>query len=127
MKKPAIIIVVFDQITRSEFFKRLSWDYMVDAWSNTIRWEQINPTTIKLDLAGIDGMDSIFITRRHRGNKIFIGARNSERELIQTGVWEYEDDAELAVCYRRVHKRELANLLQDRLADFCCSTFLRKV
>ena len=126
MNNPAVIVVIFDQISKAEFFRRLDWSYLVRAWSNTIRWEQVTERTIRLYLAGIDGLDSVLITRRQRGGKVFIGARNASGELIQSGVWEYETDSHLAVCYRRVHKPELASVLQDRLADFCCSTFLTK-
>ena len=124
MNQPAVIVVVFDQISKGEFFRRLDWSYLVRAWSNTIRWEQLTAMTIRLYLAGIDGLDSVVITRRQRGEKVFIGARDGRGQLIQSGVWEYENDSQLAVCYRRVHKPELASVLQDRLADFCCSTFL---
>ena len=118
-------MVVFDQIEREEFFRRLDWPFLVRAWSKAIHWERISPSTIRLDLAGIDALQSIFVTRRHRGKKVFIGARDSSRVLIQTGVWEWDDVGQLAVCYRRVYKPELVMILRDRLADFCCSTFLK--
>jgi len=126
MIKPAVIVVVFDQITRDEFFQRLDWPFLVKAWSKAIRWEQVSPTTVRLDLAGLDGLDSVTVTRRIRGDKVFIGARNGKGELVQTGVWEYEAESGLCVCYRRVHKIELAEVLCERLVDFCCSTFLKK-
>ena len=126
MKKPSIIIVVFDQRSQSEFFRCLDWNYLVSAWSNTIHWERVNRMTIRLYLAGIDGLDSILVTRRRRKDKIFIGAYNTQGELIQTGMWEFECNNNLAVCYRRVYKQELAKVLQDRLVDFCCYTFLSR-
>ena len=125
MITPSIIVVVFDQIEREEFFRRLDWPYLVRAWSKAIDWESISPSTIRLDLAGIDGLQSIFVTRRHRGRKVFIGARDSNRTLIQSGVWEWDEANQLAVCYRRIYKIELVEILRERLADFCCSTFLK--
>lgn len=125
MTTASIIIVVFDQIERGEFFRRLDWPFLVRAWSKTIHWERISTSTIRLDLAGIDGLQSIFVTRRYRGKKVFIGARDSNRTLIQTGVWEWDDAGQLAICYRRIYKPELVTILRERLADFCCSTFLK--
>jgi hypothetical protein len=126
MKDSSIVTVIFDQISQEDFLKRLNWDYLVKAWSKTINWENINPMTIRLYLAGLDGLESIVITRRKRGEKIFIGAYNNEGELVQTGLWEYDAEHQLAVCYRKIYKTELAHILQDRLVDFCCSTFLNK-
>lgn len=126
MKDASIIMVVFDQISKDDFFKKLHWDYLVRAWSKTIKWENINPMTIRLYLAGIDGLESIVITRRKRGEKVFIGAYHNDGELLQTGVWEYDSQQKIAICYRKVYKTELVQLLQDRLVDFCYSTFLVK-
>ena len=125
MTSPSIIVIVFDQIAQDEFFRRLDWPFLVRAWSKTIRWERVSRSTIRLDLAGIDGLQSIFVTRRYRGNKVFIGARDGNRILIQTGVWEWDETDQFAVCYRRVYKPELVEILRERLADFCCSTFLK--
>ena len=36
------------------------------------------------------------------------------------------DQEKNAICYRKVYKTELVQLLQDRLVDFCYSTFLVK-
>lgn len=126
MKKPETIVVVFDNISREEFFHRLEWPYLVRAWSQAIGWEPVSATTIRLDLAGIDGLNSIYVTRRPRGDKVFIVARDSERRLIQTGTWEWDGTDALAVCYRRVYVQELAELLRERLVDFCYNTFLRE-
>jgi len=125
MKNCSVITVVFDQITQEDFFRRLNWDYLVKAWSNTINWEEINSMSIRLYLAGLDGLDNIVVTRRQRGDKIFIGAYNNQGELLQSGLWEYDAINQLAICYRRVYKLELAKILQDRLVDFCYSTFLK--
>lgn len=125
MTPHSTIVVVFDQIKRDEFFRRLDWPFLVRAWSKAINWEQISSSTIRLDLAGIDGLQSIFVTRRYRGAKVFIGARDGNRTLIQTGVWEWDEANHLAICFRRVYKPELVELLRERLAEFCCSTFLK--
>lgn len=125
MTTPSIIIVIFDQIGREEFFRRLDWSFLVRAWSKAIHWERISTSTIRLDLAGIDDLQSIFVTRRYRNDKVFIIAHDSNRVLIQTGVWEWDDIDQLALCYRRIYKPELVTTLRERLADFCCSTFLK--
>ena len=125
MTAPSTIVIIFDQIKRDEFFRRLDWPFLVRAWSGTIGWQSVSPSTIRLDLAGIDGLQSIFVTRRYRGDKVFIGARDGNRILIQTGVWEWDEIGHLAVCYRRVYKPELVETLRERLADFCCSIFLK--
>ena len=127
MTPHSTIVVVFDQIKRDEFFRRLDWPFLVRAWSKAINWERISSSTIRLDLAGIDGLQSIFVTRRYRGAKVFIGARDGNRALIQTGAWEWDEENHLAVCFRRVYKPELVELLRERLAEFCCSTFLRDI
>jgi len=127
MNPHSTIVVVFDQIKRDEFFRRLDWPFLVRAWSKAINWEQTSISTIRLDLSGIDGLQSIFVTRRYRGTKVFIGARDSNHKLIQTGAWEWDEINHLAVCFRRVYKPELIELLRERLADFCCSTFLRDI
>lgn len=120
------IIVLFDQISAPEFFRRLEWPFLVKAWSKAIGWRHLAPHKVELELAGLDGLDKITITRRARGPNIFIGARNAQGELIQSGLWTYDAEAGLGVCYRRVYKPELAETLRERLADFCCATFLKK-
>lgn len=125
MTPHSTIVIVFDQIERDEFFRRLDWSFLVSAWSKVINWEKISSSTIRLDLAGIDGLQSIFVTRRFRGDKVFIGARDGNRTLIQTGVWEWDEVNHLAICLRRIYKPELVELLRERLAEFCCATFLR--
>lgn len=124
MSLHSTIVVVLDQIERAEFFRRLDWPFLVRAWSKAINWERVSESTIRLDLAGIDGLQSIFVTRRYRGAKVFIGARDSQGTKIQTGAWEWDEVNQYAVCYRRVYKPELVGLLRERLAEFCCSTFL---
>ena len=124
MNLHSTIGVVWDQIERAEFFRRLDWPFLERAWSKAINWERVSASTIRLDLAGIDGLQSIFVTRRYRGAKVFIGARDSKGTKIQTGAWEWDEANQYAVCYRRVYKPELVGLLRERLADFCCSTFL---
>ncbi|MFK7874162.1 MAG: hypothetical protein AB8B71_00060 [Paracoccaceae bacterium] len=126
MSKHAVVIVVFDEISKPEFLRRLDWSYLVKAWSKAIRWETISKTSIKLHLAGIDGLDSVTVSRRTINGKVYIGARDGNGDLLQSGLWDYEDHGNLAVCYRRIHKPELASVLKDRLADFCCSTFLKE-
>ena len=123
MTAPSVVVVVFDQIRREDFFRSLDWPNLVRAWSKTINWESISRSTVRLDLEGIDGLRSIFVTRRYRGNKVFIGARDSDRSLIQTGVWEWDEVAQLAVCYRRIYKPDLVPLLRERLAEFCFHMF----
>lgn len=125
MTVPSVVVVVFDQIRREDFFRNLDWPNLVRAWSKTINWESVSRSTVRLDLEGIDGLRSIFVTRRYRGNKVFIGARDSDRSLIQTGVWEWDEVAQLAVCYRRIYKPDLVPQLRERLADFCFHMFLK--
>ena len=121
------VVVLFDQITAPEFFQRLEWPFLVKAWSKAIRWRHLSPhkVELELELEGLDGLNCITVTRRVRGDKIFIGARNSAGELIQSGLWEYDTEADLGVCYRRIYKPELAETLRTRLVDFCCATFLK--
>ncbi|WFQ79423.1 hypothetical protein PXH59_17955 [Xenorhabdus sp. SF857] len=123
--KSSTIVVVFDQVSRADFFNRLEWPYLVKSWSKTISWHQLSAHKVQLELDGLDEIDSLTITRRRRGDRIFIGARNRVGELIQSGLWEYEQESQLCVCYRRVYKPELVNLLRERLPDFICSTFLK--
>ncbi len=119
------VVVLFDQITATEFFRRLEWPYLVRAWSMAISWHQLAPHKVELKLGGLDGLDRITVTRRAQGGRIFIGARNASGALIQSGVWEYDREADLGLCYRRVYVPELAEVLRERLADFCFATFLR--
>ncbi|QHM74006.1 hypothetical protein [Mixta intestinalis] len=119
------VIVVFDQISKNTFFDKLEWASLVNAWSGTIAWYQLSPHKVELTLKGLDGLDSLIITRRRRGDRVFIGARDSAGELIQSGIWEYETDSGLCVCYRRVYKAALATTLRERLSDFIFTTFLR--
>ncbi|WP_071825378.1 hypothetical protein [Xenorhabdus poinarii] len=125
MSRYSTIIVVFDQVSREDFFHRLEWPYLVRAWSRTIAWHQLSTQKVQLELDGLDGIDNLTITRRRRGDRIFIGARNKAGALIQSGLWEYEQRNQLCVCYRRVYKPELVGLLRERLPDFICSTFLK--
>jgi len=126
MNVPSIIIVLFDGITRVQFFEKLEWPYLVKAWSKTISWKRLTPSKVQLQLSGIDELDTIIVTRKLRNNRIFIGARSGKGELIQSGVWEYDDKDGIGICYRRVFKSDLALILQERLADFCFSTFLKE-
>jgi hypothetical protein len=125
MSQSSTIIVVFDKVTREDFFRRLEWSYLVKAWSKTIAWHQLSAHKVQLELAGLDGIDNLTITRRQRGDRIFIGARDRDGVLIQSGLWEYERESQLCICYRRVYKQELVPLLRERLADFICSTFIK--
>jgi len=125
MIKPSIIIVVFDNITSEDFFRRLEWPYLVKAWSKTISWHQLSTHKAFLKLDGLDGIDGMTITRRRRGNRIFIGARDQSGLLIQSGIWEYEPLSHLCVCYRRIYKPNLVLLLQERLVNFILATFLK--
>ncbi|SFU92618.1 hypothetical protein SAMN04488527_13916 [Aliiroseovarius crassostreae] len=126
MTQSSTVVVLFDQISAPEFFRRLEWPFLIKAWSKAISWHYLSPQKVELKLAGLDGLDSIVVTRRVRGDKIFIAARNGMGELIQSGVWEYDTDAGLGVCYRRIRKPDLVETLRERLADFCCATFLKK-
>lgn len=119
------IVVVFDQTSKKAFFDKLEWDSLVKSWSGTIDWHQRSPYKVELKLEGLDGLNSLIITRRRRGDRIFIGARDETGQLIQSGLWEYETDSGLCICYRRVYKEALATTLRERLADFICTTFLR--
>ncbi len=126
MTQSSTVVVLFDQISAPDFFRRLEWPFLVKAWSKAISWQYLSPHKVKLALAGLDDLDSIVVTRRARGDRIFIGARNGAGEMIQSGVWEYDKEAGLGVCYRRIYKPDLAETLRERLADFCCATFLKK-
>ncbi|SMB45833.1 conserved hypothetical protein [Serratia proteamaculans] len=125
MTQPSIIVVVFDQLSREDFFRRLEWPALVRAWSRTIDWHYLSAHKVLLELSGLDGIDRLTITRRQRGDRIFIGARDRHGTLIQSGVWEYERESGLCVCYRRVYRPELVKVLRDRLADFVCATFMK--
>ena len=125
MSRFSTIIVVFDNVTKEDFFRRLEWSHLVKAWSKTIAWHHLSVNKVLLELDGLDGIDNLTITRRRRGNRIFIGARGRDGLLIQSGLWEFEQESQLCVCYRRVYKPELVPLLRERLADFICSTFMK--
>ncbi|WP_187181824.1 hypothetical protein [Serratia marcescens] len=125
MSRFSTIIVVFDNVTQEDFFRRLEWSHLVKAWSKTIAWHQLSVNKVLLELDGLDGIDNLTITRRRRGNRIFIGARGRDGLLIQSGLWEFEQESQLCVCYRRVYKPELVPILRERLADFICSTFMK--
>lgn len=120
------IVVLFDQESRDEFFSKLDWEHMVSAWSKAIHWEYVSKSTVRLFLGGIDGLNNVMITRKEMHNKVYIVCTAESGELIQTGAWEYDDVNSLGVCFRRVHKNDIVELLQDRLADFCCSNFMKK-
>lgn len=125
MMVSSTIVVVFDQLSREDFFRRLEWPALVRAWSKTIAWRPLSAHRVLLELAGLDGIDRLTITRRRRGDRIFIGARDSDGVLLQSGVWEYECESGLCVCYRRVYRPELVVVLRERLADFVCATFMK--
>lgn len=125
MTTSSAIIVVFDQLSREDFFRRLEWPALVQAWSKTIDWRPLSAHRVLLELSGLDGIDRLTITRRRRGDRIFIGARDMNGVLLQSGVWEYERDSGLCVCYRRVYRPELVAVLRERLADFVCTTFMK--
>lgn len=120
------IIVLFDQITSDEFFHRLEWEFLVSAWSKAIAWHKISPHKVRLELAGLDGLNDVIITRRAQADRIFICAKSSDGKVLQSGLWEYDHENQLGVCFRRVYNSELADILSDRLADFCYSTFLKE-
>ncbi|MCC4107172.1 hypothetical protein [Serratia ureilytica] len=125
MTASSTIVVVFDQLSREDFFRRLEWPALVRAWSKTLTWRSLSTHRVSLELAGLDGIDRLTITRRQRGDRIFIGARDSDGVLLQSGVWEYERDSGLCVCYRRVYRPELVTVLRERLTDFVCATFMK--
>lgn len=125
MSRFSTIIVVFDNVTEEDFFRRLEWSYLVKAWSKTIAWRQLSVNKVLLELDGLDGIENLTITRRRWGRRIFIGARDRDGLLIQSGLWEFEQESQLCVCYRRVYKPELVPVLRERLADFICSTFMK--
>lgn len=126
MSKYSTVVVMFDQITKIDFFGKLDWAYMINAWSKAIKWEHVSPSTVRLYLEGIDGLNCVLITRREIWNKIFIICRDSNGCLIQTGAWEYENERRTGVCYRRVYDSRLAIVLQDRLVDFCFANFMKE-
>ncbi|CAI2467724.1 hypothetical protein V2T44_18255 [Serratia ficaria] len=125
MTPSSTIVVVFDQLSREDFFRRLEWPALVRAWSKTIEWHYLSAHKVLLELSGLDGIDRLTITRRRRGDRIFIGARDRQGTLIQSGVWEYESESGLCICYRRVYRPELVGVLRERLADFVCTTFMK--
>jgi len=124
MSKSATIVVMFDQIEREAFFRRLDWDALVRAWSGTIRWRRIGQTRVRLELDGLDGLQTIIVSRKHIGDKIFIAARDESGDLLQTGAWFFDAESGTACCVRRVHRPDLVETLCDRLPAFCCATFL---
>lgn len=125
MSRYSTVIVLFDQVSRDDFFHRLEWPQLVSAWSKTIAWQPIAAHKVRLELAGLDGIDNLIITRRRRGDRIFIGARDKHGTLIQSGLWEFEAENQLCVCYRRVYQPALVSVLRERLADFVCTTFMK--
>jgi hypothetical protein len=126
MKSGSLIVVVFDQIGPDDFFHRLEWDGLIGRWSGAIAWSPIGAGRVRLELAGVDGLEAISVARRRVGDRVFIAARDGATgELIQTGVWAYDRAAGTAWCVRRVHRPELVEPLRRRLPDFCCAAFLR--
>jgi hypothetical protein len=124
MSAASTIVVMIDRIERDEFFRRLAWPYLIRAWSGAIRWEQLGPSRVRLELAGLDGLRTIAVARKQIGDKVFIAACDEAGALLQTGVWFFDEAAAAGVCLRRVHQPELTRALRERLPDFCCSTFL---
>lgn len=121
---PSTIVVLFDGVDRAQFLRRLEWPFLVKAWSKAIRWERVGASRVRLELAGIDGLQTIQVTRRALGGKIFIAAHDMRGGLIQTGVWSFEDALGVCVCVRRVYRAELVETLRERLPDFIAATFL---
>lgn len=120
------IYVFFDGLTRNEFYKRLNWSYLVKAWSKTINWYQKDISTVVLELAGIDGLNRIYVKRRKINNRIYIAARRDDGTILQTGVWWVDSDSGVCCCARRIYDADLVNTLKERLPDFCFSTFVRE-
>lgn len=120
------ICVFFDGITAPEFARRLGWKFLVNAWSGSIAWRKIDDRTIVLELDGIDGLQRTYVTRREIGGRIFIAARHATGELLQTGLWWFDDKSQTACCLRRIHDAQLVGTLDQRLPDFCYNTFVKE-
>lgn len=120
------IFVFFDEIMPDEFERRLDWEFLVKAWSGSISWQQISPGQIVLELNGIDGLNRIYVTRRRIADRIYIAARKETGEILQTGVWWYDEAAQSACCARRIYDEDLVETLNTRLPDFCYNTFVKE-
>ncbi|EDT0782343.1 hypothetical protein GUP44_003820 [Salmonella enterica] len=59
MTTSSTIVVVFDQLSREDFFRRLEWPALVQAWSKTIDWRPLSAHKVLLELAGLDGIESL--------------------------------------------------------------------
>jgi len=120
------ICVFFDGVSPSEFARRLDWEFLVKAWSGSISWRKVNDRTIVLELDGIDGLQRTYITRRNIGGRIFIAARRATGELLQTGLWWFDEESQTACCLRRIYDAKLVETLNERLPDFCYNTFIKE-
>jgi hypothetical protein len=120
------IYVFFDGLTREEFHRRLDWSFLVKAWSRTIQWQQLDASTVVLELEGIDGLNRIYVKRRRINDRIYIAARRADGVILQTGVWWIDTDSQVCCCARRIYDADLVATLQERLPDFCFNTFLRE-
>lgn len=120
------IYVFFDGLTRDEFFQRLDWSYLVKAWSKAISWHQKDDSTVVLELAGIDGLNRIYVKRRAINNRIYIAARTEDGTVLQTGAWWVDPDTQTCCCARRIYDADLVTTLNERLPDFCFNTFVRE-
>ncbi|GAA4666720.1 hypothetical protein [Bartonella pachyuromydis] len=119
------IFVIFDQVSKKDFFKKLEWPHLVKAWSETIDWHQLTPYKVSLRLSGLDGLEYLVITRKKRGQRIFICAKDKYGKLIQSGFWEYDEKNNLCICYRRIYKLEIVKALRKRLPNFLYETFMK--
>ncbi len=120
------IFVFFDEITPEEFDRRLGWEFLVRAWSGSINWHQVSPRGVVLELNGIDGLNRIHVTRRRIGARIYIAAHKESGDILQTGVWWYDEAAQSACCARRIYDEDLVETLNTRLPDFCFNTFVKE-